>query len=150
VLFTDSDMVYETGFFKELVDRLNEEWPKHEDPIFSVGRLSSDVEKANHMVDDLPYPCYLVDTNVVSAICDIPRRNCGAGYFQLIRKHMLNGYYIKGTARDRHLFKDGQKARSDIQFRKRFDLKKLNLSKRQWHLNHIRDNEIGEHTEQQR
>ena len=148
VLFTDSDMVYESGFFRELEFLLNT--LPSESKIYSVGRFSSDVDQTNKLVDDYCYPCYFPETDMIKQLCNIPRRNCGAGYFQLVRKSDLAGYYIAGRAKDKHLFKDGQKARSDIQFRKRFGLVKFNMINSQWHLNHVRDNELGQHTEVQR
>jgi len=148
VLFTDSDMVYESGFFDELATRL-QYVDKSAQAIYSVGRFSSDVAITDAMINELSYPCFIPETDETKKICNIPRRNCGAGYFQLVRKELLDGYYVKG-ARDRHLFVDGQKARSDIQFRKRFKLIKMNMIKEQWHLNHVRDNEAGKHLEIQR
>jgi len=151
VLFSDCDMVYEVGFFKELYHKLNEITAT--DSVVCVGRWSNDANDIDALISKYTYPAIVMANGILRSISNRQMSNVGAGYFQMVRKSMLNGFYIEeGTSRDRHMFNRGLNPKSDMQFKKRFNNRKIKLSleTRQYHLNHLRDPEAGKHVENQR
>lgn len=154
ILFADTDMVYQPEFFTRLSCYLQ----RHQDydGVFTCGRWSQPNDRkrfTRRMVAQYAYPC-LVSAAWDQAIClDLVRRsNVGAGFFQLVRTAVCDGYYVK-KSNDRRWSERGQKARSDIQFRRRIGKRKKLpgwFSAAQIHLNHPRDSEAGKHLEVQR
>lgn len=152
VLFSDSDMVYDIGFFQEAIELVTPNLGQKK--VHCIGRYSNDAEVAQDLIEKYgPYPmCPTVDAyKELSKISNIKKANVGAGYFQLVEAKFLEGFYVENP-NDKHLFDEGQKARSDIRFRKRFDgrIKYDRMKTRQLHINHVRDNEFGTHLEIQR
>ena len=183
ILFADSDMVYTKTFWPSL--KLFMDRNRKTDKMSHLGRYSCDVDLCDELLKKYAYPCMV--PNAATMCSQLPirtMRNCGAGYFQLIRRatlmEKLDGIYVDPkTCRD-WSWKRGQKARSDIQFRRRVECYKMHIEellennkytdgilkkKRkddpeavlsldelpvQFHLNHLRDNEIGKHLETQR
>jgi hypothetical protein len=162
VLFSDCDMVFHPEYFERLSCELTHNH-SHATYMISAGRYSNPKESANQLVDsqslNLPFliPKAFFQVNRLSLI---PRRNVGAGYSQIINlNHAPHGrlYVDPASNLDWSWESRYQKARSDLQFRKKISL--LGGPRRslpfwftvnQIHLNHNRDSEFGFHLEEQR
>ena len=76
-------------------------------------------------------------------------RNVGAGYFQLANVKCIReehgGIYVDPKKNKDWSWGRMQKANSDRQFRRMMGGVKKIATKPQYHLNHERDNEAGEH-----
>jgi hypothetical protein len=149
VVFSDCDMVYELGFWKEVSELIMSSEDRLSKMI-SVGRWSNKVQDVDQLIDCIQYPSLIEKTADLAAISNRKMGNVGAGYFQMVHKNLLNGYYIEGNSRDFHMFNKGLNPKSDLQFKKRFQKWKLSTKKKQFHLNHERDPEAGKHLEIQR
>lgn len=178
VLFADCDMVYTKSFFVCLRDFLSNY--KDSNSIYSLGRFSCDRLACDNLVRNFQT---IGKIENIGKICyslpSIKKANVGAGYFQLVRKNTIDnvtgGIYVSEDENiDWSWDKKGQKAKSDRQFRKKFEemvklstfdlmvgnefiekQKEKNKLKdyekpMQFHLNHNRDNEFGFHLEEQR
>ena len=157
ILFADVDMVYAPDFFEDLAKQLTGPF-KDETRCLSASRTSlakdfcKDFFNKGHG-STVPYPCEIAD--VAQTIADWPRykertRNVGAGYFQLANVQNLRnnhgGLYWKPDAR-----RDPSWGyRSDRQFRRMLGGISSIETKPQYHLNHERDSEEGQHVEVQR
>jgi len=154
VLFSDCDMVYSPNFFAELDYRLSELQPEMIPSVICVGRMSNDAQLVTNIIDNYAeeYPMRVKDVNGIAELSKRKMKNVGAGYFQLVRKEWLDGYYVaEGTTRDKHMFKKGLNPRSDIQFRKRYERRLYwDMDNIQYHLNHLRDPDVEGHVEVQR
>ena len=159
ILFSDCDMVYHPEYFKRLADEIKKNHAKA-DYMLIAGRQSNPIKQANEMVNsfnDNYYPGYMLDSWEKSSKLDLHgKRNCGAGYFQLINmKHANHGglYVDPKRNRDKAMFDKGCNPKSDVQFRKRIG-EKVKLpswfSHNEIHLNHNRDPEAGHHITEQR
>ena len=165
LLFADCDMVYHHEYFNKLMTEVAgilASNPSKARCIFTAGRYSNDIDKANDMVHaeayeaPIPHPWKRVDARLNK----IKRGNVGAGYFQLISMiHCAHeGYYVDPDNNRDHAWLDKwAKANSDRQFRRRIgNVCKLSrwLSRNQIHINHNRDNGNGlrdpEHLTEQR
>lgn len=158
ILFADTDMLYSPLFFADLKQQLLTTL-KDEKKVISASRISlaKDFSKNyfNHE-DPHRYPC------VVKNPCDIVRdwpifqksRNVGAGYFQLANvahvRQLGNLYVDPDRCKDYPTVDKFQKAKSDRQFRRRLGGITKIKTMPQYHLNHERDNEVGEHLTIQR
>lgn len=158
-LMSDSDMVYSRGFFAALKERLEGDLA-NETRCISASRISLDKDYSKQFfnVDDQAvYPVLVEDPAAIVSKWPIFKisRNCGAGYFQLINveavRRLHGGLYVDpSNCADKAEFDDIHKTRSDGQFRSRVGgLKRIELPP-QWHLNHLRDNEVGYHLTEQR
>jgi len=163
MLFADTDMVYHPRFFNKLFKTLESKEYANYDGMYICGRYSQPnelIEKTNTLVNlAIEDEAKCVDD--AWAVCNSiltkkKRGSVGAGYFQLIHMERCNheGYYVpEGGSRDRGWEGQGQKAKSDMQFRKRIG-SKIQLpswfGKSQIHVNHFRDNQFGYHLEEQR
>jgi len=99
------------------------------------------------------YPCIVRQAHAYAT--RLPGKlkgNVGAGYFQMANVKLLkenHGYYqIPGKKLDRS-WDRGQKAKSDMHFRKMLGREAIDLPL-QIHLQHERDSDFGEHVEIQR
>jgi hypothetical protein len=183
VLFADCDMVYSRTFWpsmKVYIDHNASSMLMHH-----LGRYSCDRETCDLLIEKYTYPSFVFSSALMCSQMQLrSMRNCGAGYFQLMRKYALDvvcdGVYVEPEKCNDRSWEEagGQKARTDIRFRKRVQKKKMSvgdlmvnneiLEKRakkkgvkledlpledlpiQYHLNHARDNEEGHHIEVQR
>ncbi len=158
ILFADTDMTYSPDFFEDLSKQLSNEL-KDEKRCISARRISLDKAYCKNFFNKLDknnYPCVIENAGLLSSwpIYQISR-NCGAGYFQLVnKKHVMEncgGLYVDPkSCRDWAWSDKGQKANSDKQFRRSVGGIKRIKTKPQYHLNHERDNEVGEHLTLQR
>jgi len=165
MLFADTDMVYHNRFFYRLLELITtDEVYEGYNGIMTCGRWSQDnpkIDKTNEFVNNLiqDEPIYVKNIWVESdkKLEKISRRNCGAGFFQLINMKICEhgGYYVEeNNCKDYNWEEKGQKAKSDQQFKHRIGMKKKLpkwYSESQIHLNHHRDNMFdGKHLEEQR
>jgi len=153
LLFADTDHVYHAEYFERLAAELTNH--RQYGGMLTAGRWSCPVDQANALVAEHDYPAPVHTPWAKARKLDLIRRsNVGAGYFQLINARVCDhgGYYVKRT-RDGDWRGGGQKARSDMQFRRRIAIKmKLPrwFSRAQIHLNHVRDSDAGHHITEQR
>lgn len=183
LLFADCDMVYSYTFWSSLkifIDRNNEA-----KEMLHLGRYSCDQKLCDEIITKYQYPTFVRNTARMCSIMPMKEMmNCGAGYFQLIRRDIvmkeLGGIYVKPEECKDYSWEVMQKAKSDVQFRKRTIHRKFNsedlmkdnkhidkiLNEKvereqerklelwevpcQFHLNHARDNVVGYHLETQR
>lgn len=162
LLFADCDMVYHPEFFERLASELA---GLHASAryMISSGRMSNPKEAANALVDSISVEHSHYVPGAFGLACKLPqikRGNVGAGFSQIINvKHAPHdGFYVRPEKnKDWAWDKRHQKAKSDIQFRRRISRlggPRARLSK--WyregliHLNHNRDKEFGRHLEEQR
>jgi hypothetical protein len=155
ILFADTDMTYAPDFFEDLGRQLVGPL-KNETRCISARRVSLAKEECKQYFNELDphvYPCVVEEAGLLEGwpIYQISR-SCGAGYFQLanvanIRDNCDNLYVDPEGCNDWGWLKGKkmQKAKSDGQFRKRVGGIKRIKTKPQYHLNHERDNEAGEH-----
>jgi hypothetical protein len=163
MLFADTDMVYHPRFFNKLFKTLEEEQYANYNGMYICGRYSQPneiIEKSNTFVN-LVVEDKALYVNHAWTKCDVmltkkSRSSVGAGYFQLIHMDRCDhgGYYVpEGKSRDRGWEGSGQKAKSDMQFRRRLK-HRIQLprwfGKAQIHVNHFRDNQFGRHLTEQR
>ena len=155
ILFADTDMTYSPFFFEDLGKQLMGEL-KDETKCISAGRVSLDKDYCKtyfNVGDPNEYPCVIEKAGELEhwPIYQLSR-NVGAGYFQLAnRQSVMNnfgGLYVDPSENRDWGWLNGrkmQKANSDKQFRRRIGGVKKIKTKPQYHLNHERDNEAGEH-----
>jgi len=152
IFFADCDNVYHPHFFCRLARAL--EQVDGEGCYFSRAKYHTDV-KATKPFADLTLQNKSINYSYERA-CKIPRiekanKNVAAGCMQVVRTERTGGYYVeKRKCRDSHLFDKGQRARSDIGFRKRMGGSVALDLPVQVHLNHRRDKEEGAHLNVQR
>ena len=155
MLFADCDMVYHPEYFARLRQHA---FDMGASDMLIAGRISQPNDQrrfTNRLVRaNGPYPCVVDEPSGKASQLPPKRRgNVGAGYFQLVRTVDCDGYYVDAAKNRDHGWTDTySKCKSDQQFRKRFTRVKLPrwFSDNEWHLNHVRDNELGKHTEEQR
>jgi len=155
ILFADTDMVYHPEFFARLLGELDGLGDRE---MLTCGRWSQPNEQrrfTRRMIDqEQPYPTVVSDPwGKADSLPKKRRGNVGAGFFQLVRVADCDGCYVDAeNCRDHGWTDTYSKCRSDQQFRKRFTRKAAPrwYSENQIHLNHLRDNELGHHTEAQR
>jgi len=155
IFFADCDNVYPPNFFKLLVDELKT--TKATNCIYCPSKKHTDIEATNQAVK-IDQDLYIKNTfKKASAIPTIVKYNkrTAAGCMQVCRVQDIidnaKGRYVRPrSCKDRHLFNQGQKARSDMQFRKCMGGSTMINLPQQIHLNHYRDKELGYHSEEQR
>jgi len=162
LLLADCDMIYSPNFFCELAKQLDGPL-KDEKRCMSASRISLDKPFCKNLftTDGEPYPRLVPEVADIVSKWPVNQgdgkgigkdgvsRNMGAGYFQLINlkalRELHGGWYNPPGSR-----KDPDWGyKSDKIFRNMTGVKKIALPP-QWHLNHERDNEAGEHLEIQR
>lgn len=157
IWFADSDHVYHRQFVGRLLDELS---THQHGRLITAGRISLPQEDVGRLVDASlvqglkPIPSPFEQTRRLQ-----PHRRMsavGAGHTQIVhaRQGLHRGVYVPAEAcRDNRWSETYQKARSDVQFRRRCGGRvKLPdwFTFNQLHLNHPRDNEAGKHLEIQR
>lgn len=157
MLFADTDMTYDPLFFADLGRQLLGDL-KNERRVMSAHRVSLEkkhcIDYFNVANDPHKYPCVIEKAGELQ---DWPifkiSRSCGAGYFQLVNRIYVMekfGWYVNPAKCNDRSWKIGHKTRSDQQFKRMLGGIKRIQTRPQYHLNHIRDNELGYHTEEQR
>lgn len=160
ILFADTDMVYHPRFFEDLAAQLQNKEIAQEERMLSTSRISLDKTYCKNFFNNLDSNCYPCEIEGVASIVEgwpIYKigKNVGAGYFQLVRRSVIEekygGIYVnEKKCQDWSWNSRGQKARSDRQFRHMVGGKLKIKTLPQWHLNHERDNEVGHHLTIQR
>jgi len=148
LVYADCDIVYHPEFFRSLADRLvPDRATYYSRPKYHTTVNGGDAASRLVLYEPMIHRAY-------ARALEVPRINktnkpVAAGCCQIVKPEWTDGYYVKNS-NDRHLFDRGQKARSDIRFRRRIGPSiDLDLQP-QVTLNHTRDKEIGHHTEAQR
>jgi hypothetical protein len=151
IFYADCDNVYHPHFFCRLARAL-EQYDGPPCCIYSREKIHTQVKPTNQLAR-------LALTNMgihyaYERAMKIPRiektnKRVAAGCMQVVKPKWTKGYYVK-RANDRHLFDSGQKARSDIRFRRRIGGSHCIDLPTQVHMNHTRDKEVGYHIEDQR
>ena len=154
IFFADCDNVYSPDFFK-LLDKTIMENPHIDKCIFSAEKYHTETDATDKMVllaEKVP----VIDDAYTRAL-SIPKiaksnKPVAAGCMQVCNVREIfkktGGYYVpEGKTRDKNLFEKGQRARSDIQFRRKMGGGSRIKLPHQVHLNHIRDKEAGTHLE---
>lgn len=155
LLYADSDMVYPVDFFSTLKKLLGEEPYVSSCRCLHSGRSSIRKAKAtDEMINQFKYPCVVPRAFRIASTLrchNVP--NVGAGYCQIVNVERLrtrDGFYVNPKrCRDWSWEKRYQRARSDLQFRRRVGRMAIPLPN-QLHLQHIRDCTEGHHVEVQR
>ena len=157
LFFADCDNTYSEDFFKLLHVELDKLGYDHPGVIYSR-------EKWHTVAPETSRWTHLAYTNPVIRFAHrralkIPRmqksnKRVAAGCMQVISMKRIEeggGYYVTPEeCGDSHLFRRGQGAKSDKQFRRRMGGSKRIFLPAQVHLNHLRDKEEGRHLEGQR
>jgi len=156
IFFADSDSLYEETFFETMKRQLCDEF-KGSKCIASFNRHFTVIETTNEIMDKMT-DVYIEDAFQKASNIETTGytgRRIASGSMQLAHYDgimaMNNGLYVNPKrCKDKHLFKRGQKARSDVQFRHAMGgTRKMKFGK-QIHLNHYRDKHLGYHSEDQR
>jgi hypothetical protein len=152
IFFADADNVYYETFFEDLFIYLKDEGKDVSNCITSIAKFHTNIEETNKLMD---LTCLEIIENVweksnnISFIKKI-NKTVAAGCMQVVkRSNILDNKYVNRT-HDYHLFKRGQKAFSDKQFRRKMGGTTIIDLPLQIHLNHKRDKEVGYHIEDQR
>lgn len=156
IYFADADRVYSVDTFAELSVSLSKEIMDGRCN-FTRAVAHTEIEAANALVEQTSE---LYIENAFERANELPKgpfrdRGVATGGMQIAHyetiERLCKGTYVEwGTSRDNHLFRQSQKARSDIQFRKRLRGSRQICAGRQIHLNHFRDKTLGYHLEAQR
>ena len=151
IFFADCDNVYHPHFFCKLARELEKLDTRK--CVYSVEKIHTEVEPTNAVMSQ-------VFTNKTisrayekaSALPDSGKsnKNVASGCMQVVKTENVNIYVNPEECRDHHLFNRGQRARSDIQFRRRMGGQHRIYLPTQIHLNHSRDKEARKHLEEQR
>ena len=154
ILFADCDMVYPPNFFSVMYDMLQTDEYKDSPNCLHSGRFSTTLNETEEMVNSFEYPCMVDDCyTLIQYLEGKKMSNIGAGFCQLANVKLLKEsdhpyYCIPGKKID-YSYEKFHKTKSDMHFRKRLGRKKIPLPL-QYHIQHIRDNEVGYHIELQR
>lgn len=156
IFFADCDNVYHPDFFNQLVEQLKT--TKATNCIYSKEKIHTEVEDTNAhaklaMQSSLIRDAYLRAQKIKKT--GKRNKNVAAGCMQVCRVSDIveknNGLYVDPEkTRDSHLFKCGQGAKSDKQFRRAMGGSTRIYLPTQIHMNHFRDKEEGYHLEEQR
>lgn len=155
LLFADSDHVYHPEWFLKLRSFIRRKGMLNYAGIMTAGRVSCLADTANTLIAKYNYPSFIESSfeQIFKVSERFKRGSKGAGHTQLINIDYCDhdGYYVAdGESKDRSWTKSVQKAKSDVQFRRRIgQVRKIPkwFSRNQYHLNHARDNEVGKHLE---
>jgi hypothetical protein len=157
LFYGDADNVYHPDFFRVLASRLKRHRPDTRGVLSSSNKTHTSVMHTDELM-------WVATARTIESAWrradEIPkiqkrRRSVAGGGMQVVSvKAAMNagGVYVpEGMSKDRSLLTDGQRARSDIQFRRRMggSIMLADIPP-QIHLNHARDKEAGRHLETQR
>jgi hypothetical protein len=156
IWFGDCDMVLESNFFIRLSETIKGLSPDERQRMLTCARFSTNKppDATNALVDKYTYPC--VVNEAYDQAVSLPKRrtrNVGAGYCQIAEVDNLNnnhnGLYADPVRNRDFNWDRFWKTKSDVHFRKKVGRLRVDLPPF-IHLQHIRDNEVGEHIEVQR
>lgn len=157
MFFADCDNVYSPDFFRLLVDRLRTDCADVDSCIYSKSKDHTETEATEQHARLTRWSPWIPAAYLrAQKIPTIRKGNkpVAAGCMQVVRMDAImdaGGLYVEPErCGDRHLFKKGQRARSDKQFRSRMGGSYHIALPKQIHLGHHRDKEEGYHLEVQR
>lgn len=160
IWFADADHVYHTKMFATLSKWLRVNGSNCHACVFSRSKRHTDTAATDQIMEstlhEMPYIA-----NAYAKCYNFPyinhkdKKSGAPGNMQIVSisdiVNLAEGLYVDpAMCKDRHLFTYGQKARSDLAFRRRIGKSSAIQLPLQIHLNHIRDKEAGEHLEIQR
>jgi hypothetical protein len=161
IFFGDADNVYPPTFFKLLMHKLDE-LGNTGMCVYSANKIHTHVSDTNMLMrknlGEYPIIKNAFERASQLPVFTIPRyllkNGAAAGCMQVVTiddvMKNCNGIYSDRIINDKDMFIHGQLARSDHAFRKRMG-GSLKISLPAYiHLGHIRDKELGYHTEEQR
>jgi hypothetical protein len=159
IYFADSDNVYHPLFVARLREELKLRDPGGRGCVFSREKFHTDIDVTGRAVEQAVKRSLIVPAAFETAnyLPKIQKRNkpVAGGSMQVcgmaaIAKY-ANGVYVPAKkSRDQNMLTQGQRAKSDIQFRKQMGGSRALMLPFQIHLNHARDKEVGKHLEEQR
>jgi len=154
ILFADCDMVYPPGFFVAAYNMLSTEKYKNNPHCLHSGRFSTTLNETEDLVNSFKYPCLIEDAStLIQYVPGKKMSNVGAGFCQLVNVKLLkesdHPYYCVPGKKVDYAYSKFHKTKSDQHFRRRLGREKIPLPL-QYHVQHIRDNEVGHHIELQR
>lgn len=153
ILYADADVVYPSNFFIELRKLLEGPYKDSGNCLYS-SRKSNKVEDVEAMMAGQEYPSVIPNAfATVDSLDNHMMPNRGAGYCQIaslraIRSKHEGVYQTEGLNKDWDWSKEA-KPKSDIYFRKDMGGYPIPLPY-QIHMNHVRDLDLGKHTDEQR
>ena len=158
IYFADCDHIYEPRFFCRLFKYLRTTGKAVTNCIHSKWQVHTQVAPTNAACEELRDKPILPNAwarAMKLPYMDKPTRAVAAGNMQVCKLDAVyektGGVYVPAEkTRDGHLFNQGQRARSDIQFRGRMGGTTSIDLPAQVHLQHRRDKEEGHHLEEQR
>lgn len=149
IWFGDCDMVLQPDFFataKRLFTELD-----GETRMLFTGRHSTKLDETEELIDyEGPYPCVVPDAHALALqLPSIPKSNIGAGFCQIWKVEPVRsrfGVYVPPEECRDNSWDKYWKTRSDRWLRGQTGKLAVDLP---WfvHLQHVRDNEQGEHVE---
>jgi len=154
IFFADCDNVYHPAFFRLLLEQLD--GMSETKCVAAKGKIHTERDATDEACLDFDAAPFPDDAYRIAA--ELPRMKKGnrpiaGGGMQVCRMSELlektGGIYVEQT-KDSHLFTKGQRAKSDIQFRKVMSGSTMIDLPPEIHLQHYRDKEEGHHLEDQR
>jgi len=154
ILFADCDMIYPPNFFNVAYTQLQLDKYKDNPHCLHSGRYSTTLNETEDLVNSYEYPCVIENTtNLVQYLPGKHMANIGAGFCQLVNVKLVKEsdtpYYCEPGKKIDYSYDKFHKTKSDQRFRRRLGREKIPLPL-QYHLQHLRDNEVGYHIELQR
>ena len=154
MFFPDADHVYHPDFFGKMHEAM-ETNPTYDGVIGSRGRINTDVEATDKLInstkDFFIENAYekALKLPVLQTIHKRPRMGSHFIFRRSVVMEKFDGNYAPRRY-DKNMFTFGMRSLSD----RRFKMKMNSLKSYPWpayiHLNHVRDKELGYHTEEQR
>ena len=158
MFFADCDHLYPPTFFIELASYLRMTLATN--CIASIAKKHTEVAATEKKILGMEDENVVVIPFAFANAASIPmieksNKNVAAGCMQVVSLKAIveknSGLYISpDLCRDSHMIRQGQRAKSDIQFRRAMGGTTRILLPKQIHLNHRRDKEEGRHLEEQR
>ncbi len=158
IWFADCDRVYHPDFVAKLTKRLRTDLADCALPITYKWRFSTDFDATVPLIAAHRNETYIQGAYALAAKLPIAERRfslAASGGMQVCRVGAIiaktGGVYVNPRRpRDKHLFEHGQRAFSDLHFRKNMGGSVAISLPRALHLEHNRDKEQGHHIEEQR
>lgn len=152
LFFADADVVYHPEFFVGLASYLSTNGSHITNCITSISKLHTEPDMTNRLMDNTRLSritnCFQKAGQI--NIINKTNKKIAGGAMQVVKRSAIPDLIYVPYSKDRDLFKQGQRAKSDIQFRKRMGGTTIIDLPLQIHLNHYRDKEAGHHLEEQR
>lgn len=152
LFFADADTTYSSDFFEKLIQYLKTDVKDVECCITSIHKRHTRIPETNIIMDNTEL---IVVEDAHQKAFKIPKirkmnKRCAAGCMQVTKREFIKDGKYSLNPNDLHLFNQGQKAKSDKQFRRRQGGSYYIDLPVQVHLNHLRDKELKRHIEDQR